>query len=96
MVLCTLKAKVGKTYSFKATVTPKDAKDKKVKWSTSNKKIATVASPVAVTVPFATVATLSLEVAHVTFLFVALAGATVAVNVAVAPILSKSEMVNIQ
>lgn len=25
----TLKAKVGKTYSFKATVTPKDAKDKK-------------------------------------------------------------------
>ena len=40
----TLKAKVGKTYSFKATVTPKDAKDKKVKWSTSNKKIATVDS----------------------------------------------------
>ena len=40
----TLKAKVGKTYSFKATVTPKDAKDKKVTWTTSNKKVATVDS----------------------------------------------------
>ncbi|MGN0395997.1 MAG: Ig-like domain-containing protein, partial [Coprococcus sp.] len=35
---------VGKTTKLKATVTPKNASNKKVVWSTSNKKIATVSS----------------------------------------------------
>lgn len=40
----TLKAKVGKSYSFKTTVTPKDAANKKVTWKSSNTKVATVNS----------------------------------------------------
>ena len=46
----------------------------------------------AVTLPFDTVATLVLEDDHVTVLFVALPGLTVAVNVSDAPICSVSEL----
>ena len=35
---------VGKTYTLKATVSPSDASNQSVKWSTSNKKVATVSS----------------------------------------------------
>lgn len=47
-----LKAKVKKSYSFKAVVTPSnaDAKNAKVTWTSSNKKIATVTSKGKVTI----------------------------------------------
>lgn len=35
---------IGKTYTLKATVKPSDASNQSVKWSTSNKKVATVSS----------------------------------------------------
>lgn len=35
---------VGKTYTLKATVSPSNASNQSVKWSTSNKKVATVSS----------------------------------------------------
>ena len=51
-VLGTLKARVKKSYSFKAVVTPDnaDAKNAKVTWTSSNKKIATVTSKGKVTI----------------------------------------------